>query len=137
MTSDSSVNHSALGRRSLASDVGRRGVAGIVALGLSIAACYGTLAAVAALSALGFAVAVNPGAWAGAIVLFALLATLLVGLGKRKHGSALPVLPALAGTALLAYVMFGRFDRVLEILAFALLAGAVYSDDRLRARARS
>jgi len=116
---------------------GRRGVGGIAALGLSLAACYGTLAAVAALSALGVTVAVNPGAWAGAIVFFALLATLFVGLGARRHGSLAPLLPALAGSALLAYVMFGRYDRALEIVAFVLLAAAVYADHRASRRGSS
>lgn len=137
MAKQSPASHPALGLGSRLGTADRRGNGGIVALGLSIAACYGTLAAVAALSALGITVAVNPGAWAGAIVLFALLATLFVGLGARQHRSVAPLLAALAGTALLGYVMFGRFDRLLEILAFALLAAGVYADHRLRTRARA
>lgn len=113
-----------------------RRIAGPVALFLSLLACYGTLAAVAMLGALGVTLAVNPGVWAGAIVFFAVIATIIVGLGLRRHGSALPLVPALAATALLGYVMFGRFDRALELLAFALLAGAVYWDYRLRGRPR-
>jgi len=110
--------------------------AGPIALLLSLLACYGTLAAVAALSALGVTLVVNPGVWAGAIVSFAVLATFIVGLGMRRHGSVAPLLAALAGTALLGYVMFVSFERVLELVAFALLAGAVYLDYRLRARPR-
>jgi len=113
-----------------------RRIAGPVALLLSLLACYGTLAAVAVLAALGVTIAVNPGVWAGAIVLFAVIATVIVGFGMRRHGSVAPLIPALAGTALLAYVMFVSFDRALELIAFALLAGAVYWDFRLRGRPR-
>ncbi len=113
-----------------------RRVAGPIALLLSLLACYGTVAAVAVLSTLGVTLVVNPGIWAGAIVFFAALATVVVGLGKRRHGSLAPIIPALAGTALLGYVMFGSFDRVLELIAFALLAGAVYWDYRLRPAVR-
>jgi len=115
-------------------DSGR--VAGPISLLLSLLACYGTLAAVAALSALGVTLVVNTNVWAGAIVLFAAIATIIVGLGVRRHGSVAPLLPALAGTVLLTYVMFVSFDRVLELIAFALLAGAVYWDYRLRGRPR-
>jgi hypothetical protein len=112
----------------------RRRLAAPVTLALSLLACYGTLAALAALSALGVALALNPGIWAGVIVLFAVLAAVAVALGARRHGSALPVLPATAGVALLCYVMFGRFDRMLELAGFALLAAAVFWDHRLRVR---
>jgi hypothetical protein len=114
----------------------RRGLAGSLALALSVAACYGTLAAVAALSALGVTLAVDTGLWAGAIVLFAALAAASVGLGARKHGAVVALLPALAGLALVAYAMFGHYDRVLELAGFALLAGAVAWDFRLRSRSR-
>lgn len=114
----------------------RRRIAGPVALIFSLLACYGTLAAVALLSALGVTLAVNPDVWAGAIVLFAAVATAIVGLGVRQHGSVSQLIPALAGTVLLGYVMFVSFDRVLEVIAFALLAGAVYWDYRLRGRVR-
>jgi hypothetical protein len=103
-------------------------------LALSLLACYGTLAALAALSALGVTLALNPVIWAGVIVLFAVLAAAAVALGARRHGSMLPVLPSLAGVALLGYVMIGRFDRVLEFVAFALLGAAVFWDYRLRVR---
>lgn len=122
--------------RRLVRAVRERGLSGTVALVLSIVACYGTLAAVALLSALGVTLSVNTGLWAGAIVLFALLATAVVGLGFRRHHALAPLVPALAGTALLAYVMFVRFDRVLELVSFVLLAAAVYWDYRLRGRAR-
>jgi arsenite methyltransferase len=135
MTATPKASHGSLDPRHLLRAIERRGLAGTAALVLSVIACYGTLVAVAALSALGVTLAVNTGIWAGAIVLFALLATAIIALGIRKHGSAAPLLPALAGTALLGYVMFGRFDRLLELAGFALLATAVFWDFRLRSRA--
>jgi len=114
----------------------RRGLAGTATLALSITACYGTLAAVAALSALGVTLAVDTGVWAGAIVVFAALSALSVGLGARTHGSPAPLAPALTGAALIGYAMFGHYDRVLELAGFALLAAAVFWDFRLRSRAK-
>ncbi len=136
MTTTSEHNTSGLAPRGAVRAINPRRSAGPIALLLSLLACYGTLAAVALLSALGVTLVVNPGVWAGAIVLFAALATVIVGLGMRRHGSLAPLAPALAGTALLGYVMFASFDRALELIAFALLAGAVYWDYRLRGRPR-
>ena len=136
MTTVSEDDASGPAPRAAARGITTRRIAGPIALLLSLLACYGTLAAVAVLSALGVTLAVNPGVWAGAIVLFAALATVIVGLGMRRHGSVAPLIPALAGTALLGFVMFVSFDRALELIAFALLAGAVYWDYRLRARPR-
>jgi hypothetical protein len=127
-----------LGKPGATQAIGRlagRKLAAPVTLLLSVLACYGTLAAVAALSALGVTLALDESVWAGVIVLFAALAAAAVALGARRHGSVLPVLPAVAGVGLLGYVMFGAFDRALELVAFALLAAAVFWDYRLR-RAR-
>ena len=136
MTTISNQDSGGVASRGAVSTITRRRIAGPTALLLSLLACYGTLAAVAALAALGVTLVVNPGIWAGAIVLFAVIATVIVGLGIRRHGSVAPLVPALAGTALLAYVMFVSFDRAFELIAFALLAGAVYWDYRLRGRPR-
>jgi arsenite methyltransferase len=135
MATPSTRDSEGLGTRGVVRSVERRGLAATIALILSLIACYGTLAAVALLSALGVTLTLNTGIWAGAIVLFAVLATVIIGLGIRKHGSVAPLAPALAGTALITYVMFVQFDRILELVAFALLAVAVYWDYRLRARA--
>lgn len=112
----------------------RPGLPGALALVLSLLACYGTLAAVAALSALGVTLALHEGAWAGTVVLFALLALAAVVAGRGQHGRLAPSLPALAGTLLLGYVMLVDFDRLLELAAFALLALAVAWDARLGRR---
>lgn len=122
--------------RELWRGIARRGLAGTAALALSVGACYGTLAAVAALSALGVALAVDTGVVAGVIVLFAALAAVSVALGARTHRSAAPLAPALAGAALVGYAMFGHYDPMLELAGFALLAAAVFWDFRLRSRAK-
>jgi len=109
--------------------------AGIVSLGLAALACYGTLAAIAILSLLGIALAVNEGAVAGWAVFFAVLTAAVIGLGIRKSGSPMPVVPAAAGAALVAYAMFGTYDWRIELIGFVLLAAAVGWDFRLRERA--
>jgi NADH:ubiquinone oxidoreductase subunit 6 (subunit J) len=114
----------------------RRGLVGGSALALSVAACYGTLGAVAALSALGVTLAVDTRMWAAAIVLFAAIAAIGVGLGARAHRSAAPLAPAFAGVALVGYAMFGHYHRAIEVAGFALLGAAVLWDYRLRSRAQ-
>ena len=52
---------------------------------LSLAACYGTLAVIALLGVLGTAIAINETLWAGAIVAFAAIATVGLGLGLTRH----------------------------------------------------
>lgn len=115
----------------------RRGLAGTAALLASMLACYGTLAATLLLSLLGVSLAINPRAWAGAIVLFAALATAAVAGGLRRYRSPLPLALALLGTLVLAYVQFGSYRPVIELAGFALLAAAVWRDFGLRRRAGS
>ena len=110
------------------------------ATGLSLVACYGTLALVALLSALGVTLAINPHVWAAAIVIFAVVAVLGVGLGARRHGVWWPLILAAFGTALVAGVMYLP-DRIegaagipalaVEIAGFAALIVAALWDWRL------
>jgi SAM-dependent methyltransferase len=116
----------------LASAWSRRGLWGFVSLGLAILACYGTLALIAVLSALGFSLAVHEGAWAGAIVLFAILAVASIAAGARRHGSAGPLVPAILGGAMIGYAMFWDYSRAVEIAGFAFLTAAAVWDYRLR-----
>lgn len=118
-------------RRALAA-LRRRGLAGTAALLLSMATCYGSLAAAALLSAAGGGVAINSGAVAGIVVVLAGLAALAVASGARRHGAWLPFGLAVAGAAVLAWVLLARYDPVVELLGFALLAIAVAWDFRLR-----
>jgi NADH:ubiquinone oxidoreductase subunit 6 (subunit J) len=112
------------------------GIAGAVGLVLSMLACYGTLAAIAVLSLLGVTFAPDETLVKVVIVAFALVSLFAMGSAIRRHGSALPLLIALAGTALLGYVMFADYSMVLEATAFALLAAAVIVDFRLCRRKR-
>lgn len=111
-------------------------LAGAAAL-LSIVACYGTLFAISALSALGISLAVNDGAWAGAIALFAVLAVLGVVLGYRRHRTLAPLVLAAIGAAIILWVMFGSFNRILELVGFAALAVGAIWDWRLKRRSSS
>jgi hypothetical protein len=106
-------------------------LAGIAAV-LSVAACYGTLLVISILSLLGVSLAVNTGLWAGTIVLFAVLAAAGVALGYRRHCRPGPAILAVAGAALIAWVMFGSFDRVLEVIGFLALVSATIWDWRLK-----
>ena len=78
--------------RRLIADIQRRGLWGTVSLLLAALTCYGTLALVGVLSAMGVGLAVNESLWAGGIILFAILATVIVALGMRKHGSFKPLI---------------------------------------------
>lgn len=91
------------------------------ATALSILACYGTLLLIGALSSLGIALTVHEGAWAGAITFFATLAVIGVLIGYRRHRSWPPVIVSAAGAALIAWVMYGKYDRLVELLGFAAL----------------
>jgi arsenite methyltransferase len=121
--------------RRIAAAIERRGLAGVVAFGLAACACYGTLAALAVLSLLGITLAVNDAAVAGVVALLAMLAAAVVGLGIRKHGSTLPVVPAAVGAALITYALLVTRDWRIELVGFALLAAAVVWDWRLRRHA--
>jgi arsenite methyltransferase len=121
--------------RRIAVAIERRGLAGVVAFGLAACACYGTLAALALLSLLGVTLAVNEAAVSGVVALLAVLAAAVVGLGMRRHRSAMAVMPAVVGAALIAYALLISHDRVLELAGFVLLAAAVAWDWRLRKHA--
>lgn len=91
---------------------------------LAIVACYGTLILVSALSVLGITLAIHEGAWAGTVSLFALIAAGAVLLGYRRHRTLGPLILACVGAALILWVMFGRYDRIVELAGFAALVCA-------------
>lgn len=108
-------------------------LAGVATL-LSILACYGTLVVIGTLSLLGISVALHTGAWAGAISLFAVLAMAGVALGYPRHHMISPLVTAAFGTAIILWVMFGSYSRVLELIGFGTLIIAVAWDWRLKRR---
>jgi hypothetical protein len=99
---------------------------------LSIVACYGTLLVISVLSLLGVSLALHTGAWAGVIVLFAGLAVVGTALGYRCHQVPGPLILAGIGAGMIVWVMFGSFNRVLELLGFACLIMAAIWDWRLK-----
>jgi arsenite methyltransferase len=105
-----------------------------VATILAIAACYGTLLVVAALSLLGTTLVVHEGAWAGAISLFALLAVVGMALGYRRHHMLAPLVIAVISLALILWVMFGSYNRIIELIGFTGLIIAATWDWRLKRR---
>lgn len=109
--------------------------AGLLAWTLSLLTCYGLLALLPLLAALGLAVAPDATAWAAAIMFFAALAAAAVAAGRGWHRRAWPTMVATGAVLLLAWVMFVRFDRALELVGFALLGIAVFADRSLRREA--
>ncbi len=125
------------GPRRLMIKVRRRGLAGLVALTLSVLACYGMLAATALLSLAGITLAINETAWAGIVMLFAALTAAAVVDGIRRHGGPTPTVFGLVGFATLGYTQFVNYTLPLELLGFGMLAAAVIFDLRLKRRAEN
>ncbi len=108
---------------------------------VSLLACYGTLLAVSALSLVGITIAINVHLWAGAIVLFALIAVIGVASGYRRHRRIGPLALASCGALLVIWAMYGSASihallgfpsRVVELTGFAMLVVAACWDWRRR-----
>lgn len=99
---------------------------------LSLAACYGTLAAIGGLAALGTTVALNDRIWAGAITAFAAIAAIGLVLSFRRHRRLWPLVLGGLGFASIAYAMHVDYSRAAELAGFALLAAAALGDWKLR-----
>jgi len=104
---------------------------------LAILACYGTLAVIGALSLMGISLAVNEVVWAGAIVLFALVALAGIVLGWRGHGVAGPLVLGVIGAGLVIYAMGVSYSRIVEIVGFVALVAAAAWDWRAKRAAKS
>lgn len=105
-----------------------------VAVALSMAACYGTLALVLLLSMAGITLNVHEGAWATAIVVFAWVAVLATAVNIPRHRNFVPFILADVGALLISWVMFVSYSRGLELLGFAMLVVAALRDRYLRNR---
>jgi SAM-dependent methyltransferase len=114
--------------------VRRRGLAGAVALGAAMLACYGTVAATALLSLAGITLAVEGGAVSAVILAFGALAVIAVAAGVRKHGRYAPPTTALAGGAILLYAHLVNFSFAVEALGFVAIGIAIWLDHRARDR---
>lgn len=103
-------------------------LAGAFSLALALLACYGTLAALGLLALAGVTVVLNEAVWAGVVVLAAGLAAAAVMSSARRYRGRLAPALALAGAALVGYTQFGRYDLLIELAGFGLLAAAVVLD---------
>lgn len=115
----------------------RRGFMGVLAVGLAVLTCYGTLAAVTLLAMVGAGRALDETLWAGAIALFSGLAVAAIATGMRHHGKPGPTATALAGAGAVLYALFVDYKAALELTGFVLMALAVWRDIVLRRREES
>lgn len=112
----------------------RRGLVGLTAVIVAIAACYGTLAATALLGLVGVRLALDETLWAGAIALPAGAAVTALLPGLRRHRRPEPLLAGAAGAAGVFYALFVTYQPLIELGGFALLAAGVAGDIVLRRR---
>ena len=94
-------------------------------------ACYGTIALVGILSIMGISLVVNPVVQASSISILALLAALLIVLHLKRARSLGPALVAIAGAAVILWVMWGTYNWMLELGGFVAILCAAYWDWRL------
>jgi MerC mercury resistance protein len=102
----------------------------------AVLACYGTLAAVGMLSLMGVAIAVNERIWAGAIVVFAMLALTGLVLSWRSHRALPPLLLGIVGAGLIVFTMTVFYSQPMEIAGFAMLILAAFLDWRAKRTVR-
>lgn len=107
-----------------------------VATALALLSCYGTKVLIGLLSLLGVTLAINEGVWAGAIAVFAALAAIAIAVSYRRHRIVGPTAIAALGLALILWVMFGSYSRVIELAGFVLLIAATLWDWRAGASRR-
>ena len=91
------------------------------ATALAVLSCYGTTVLIGLLSLLGVSLALDESIWAGAISLFAALATIAIAASYRRHRIIGPTVIAALGLGLILWVMYGSYSRVIELVGFVLL----------------
>jgi len=102
------------------------------ATALADLSCCGTAAVIGLLSLLGVSLALDEGIWAGAISLFAALATIAIAIARsyRRHLIVGPAVVAALGLGLILWTMYGAYSRVVELVGFVLLKAATLWDWR-------
>ena len=120
----------------LTRDIQKRGLWGTVSWALALIACYGTLALVGLLGVMGISMGVNENIWAGAIIFFAVAASVVTAIGIRKHGSVWPFAVSIAGAGILIYTMCVNYSVVTELIGFVVLGVAAWMDYNARRWAR-
>ncbi len=99
---------------------------------LSLVTCYGALALISVLGMLGIAITVDNSIWAGAIIAFAILAVIGLGVGFSCHRNLWPVIIGTVGAAIITYTMLMQYDRMVELAGFVLLSLAAVWDWRIK-----
>lgn len=107
------------------------------AAALAILSCYGTALLIGLLSLVGISLAVDERVWAGAISGFALLAAVAIVVSYRRHHIIGPPIAAAIGFALIFWVMYGSYSRVIELFGFLFLVIATLWDWRARSNQRA
>lgn len=80
---------------------------------------------------MGVGIALHEGEWAGVISAFAMIAA-GIAISYRRHRVVGPLVLAVVGAAMVLWVMFGSFNRALEIAGFAALVAATVWDWRAK-----
>lgn len=104
------------------------------ATALAVLACYGTTVLIGLLSLLGVTLAIYDGVWAGAIDIFAALATVAIAASYRRHRILGPTAVAALGLALILWVMFGSYSRLIELVGYVLMIASTMWDWRAAMR---
>lgn len=104
------------------------------ATALVVLSCYGTTILIGLLSLLGVSLALDESIWAGAISVFAALATFAIAASYRRHRIIGPTVIAALGLGLILWVMYGSYSRAVELVGFVLLIVATLWDWRAGAR---
>ena len=107
---------------------------GSVASLFAVVACYGTLATVALLSALGISVEIDEGRMVKLISGLLVLALAGMVYSFRTHRHPGPLLLTLASAALLLWVFYGSYSKLIELTGFAALVAASVWDFRIKKR---
>jgi rhodanese-related sulfurtransferase len=99
---------------------------------LAIISCFGMLAIAGVLAAFGISLTSGVRAWAGTLCLFAVVATIGIAFNCGRRRVVGPLVPAVAGTALILADVYAGAGRIAEFVGFALLVLATLWDWRLR-----
>jgi len=98
----------------------------------AVLACYGTLATVALLSVVGITVKIDEGLMVKSISGLLILALASMAYSFRAHRHPGPLLLSIASAALLSWVFFGSYSKLLELIGFVALVLASVWDFRVK-----
>ena len=102
---------------------------------LAVVTCYGTLAAVGLLSVIGVGVDLDEGLFVKIITGLLVVALLGMTYSFRLHRFPGPLVLSVAAAGLLAWVFYGTYSQVLEVVGFGGLVVASVWDFRVKRRA--